>query len=166
MPSPSQQAFKDAMAHVIASVFLITTDGPAGKTGFTATSVTSVSNTPPSLLVCANKSGHSLSIIENNGCFALSLLSAQSRHLANRFAGRDGIDGHARFDGAVWQTGATGSPMLASAATAFDCELAQAIPHGSHMILVGNALELWARDDGEALLYGQRTFGRFQCEAS
>lgn len=166
MPTPSQQAFKDAMAHVVASVFLVTTDGPAGKAGFTATSVTSVSNAPPSLLVCANQSGHSLAIIERNGCFALSLLAMESRHLANRFAGREGIEGDARFEGTQWLAGKTGSPILASAVTAFDCQLAQATPYGSHMILVGNAIELHTDDDAEALLYGQRRFGAFQSEVS
>lgn len=166
MPTPSQQAFKDAMAHVVASVFLVTTDGPAGKAGFTASSVTSLSHAPPSLLVCANKSGHSLAIIERNGCFALSLLSTHSEKLANRFAGRDGVDGDARFDGTKWSFGKTGSPMLASAAAAFDCELAQATPYGSHMILIGNAVELWAKDGEQALLYGQRQFGKFLGEPS
>lgn len=166
MPTPSQQAFKDAMAHVVASVFLVTTDGPAGKAGFTATSVTSVSHAPPSLLVCANQSGHSLAIIERNGCFALSLLAVQDKYLANRFAGRDGIEGDARFDGACWSSGETGSPILASAATVFDCELAQATAYGSHMILVGNAVDLWAKEGKEALLYGQRQFGQFHGDLS
>lgn len=81
--------------------------------------------------------------------------------MANRFAGREGIEGDARFEGSTWQAGQTGSPILAGAATAFDCELAQATPYGSHMILVGNAVELYASDDAEALLYGQRHFGTF-----
>lgn len=150
------------MAHVVASVFLVTSDGPAGKSGFTATSVTSVSSDPPSLLVCANQSGEALGIIQQNGGFALSQLRSQDQHLANRFAGRDGIHGEARFDGIHWQTGPSGAPMLPEAVTTFDCELAQATSYGSHMILVGKAIEIRESKDAKALLYGHRSFGTFK----
>ena len=45
-----QKAFRDAMSRLGAAVHVITTDGPSGKTGFTATAVCSVSDAPPTLL--------------------------------------------------------------------------------------------------------------------
>src|SRR6266850_752518 len=48
-------AFREAMSRLGAAVHVITTAGPGGKTGATATAVCSVSDTPPTLLVCINR---------------------------------------------------------------------------------------------------------------
>ena len=50
-----QQTFRDAMSCMGAAVNIITTDGPAGRAGFTASAVCSVTDTPPTLLVCLNR---------------------------------------------------------------------------------------------------------------
>ena len=44
-----------AMSCMGAAVNIITTDGPAGRAGFTASAVCSVTDTPPTLLVCLNR---------------------------------------------------------------------------------------------------------------
>lgn len=46
-----KQDFRDAMARLGSAVNIITTDGPAGRAGFTASAVCSVTDTPPTLLV-------------------------------------------------------------------------------------------------------------------
>lgn len=56
MSLADKQSFRDAMAHVGAAVNIITTDGPAGRAGFTASAVCSVTDAPPTLLVCLNRS--------------------------------------------------------------------------------------------------------------
>ena len=57
MELTDKASFRDAMAHVGAAVNIITTDGPAGRAGFTASAVCSVTDTPPTLLVCLNRCG-------------------------------------------------------------------------------------------------------------
>jgi flavin reductase (DIM6/NTAB) family NADH-FMN oxidoreductase RutF len=47
MSVADKQSFRDAMAQVGAAVNIITTDGPAGRAGFTASAVCSVTDTPP-----------------------------------------------------------------------------------------------------------------------
>ncbi len=42
MELTDKASFRDAMAHVGAAVNIITTDGPAGRAGFTASAVCSV----------------------------------------------------------------------------------------------------------------------------
>lgn len=63
MPIADKQSFRDAMAQVGAAVNIITTDGPAGRAGFTASAVCSVTDEPPTLLVCLNRSASVLSLI-------------------------------------------------------------------------------------------------------
>src|SRR3981189_248751 len=48
-------AFREAMSRLGAAVHVITTAGPAGKAGTTATAVCSVTDAPPTLLVCLNR---------------------------------------------------------------------------------------------------------------
>ena len=51
----TRQDFRDAMARLGAAVNIITTGGPAGRGGFTASAVCSVTDEPPTLLVCMNR---------------------------------------------------------------------------------------------------------------
>ena len=51
-----QHTFRQGMANLGAAVNVITTDGGAGQAGFTASAVCSVTDTPPTLLVCLNRS--------------------------------------------------------------------------------------------------------------
>lgn len=44
-----QQSFRDAMSKLAAAVNIITTEGPAGRAGFTASAVCSVTDEPPTL---------------------------------------------------------------------------------------------------------------------
>jgi hypothetical protein len=52
----SREQFRDAMARLGAAVNIVTTDGTAGRAGFTASAVCSVTDDPPTLLVCLNRS--------------------------------------------------------------------------------------------------------------
>ena len=54
-----KQAYREAMARLGAAVNVITTDGPGGRAGFTASAVCSVTDSPPTLLVCANRTNDS-----------------------------------------------------------------------------------------------------------
>ena len=54
--SLSTVEYREAMSRLGAAVSVITTDGPAGPSGFTASAVCSVTDAPPTLLVCLNRS--------------------------------------------------------------------------------------------------------------
>lgn len=51
--------FRDAMSRLGAAVNVVTTDGSAGLGGFTASAVCSVTDSPPTLLVCMNRDSKS-----------------------------------------------------------------------------------------------------------
>ena len=51
--------FRNAMSLLTTAVNVITTEGIAGTHGFTASAVCSVTDTPPTLLVCMNQSSRS-----------------------------------------------------------------------------------------------------------
>ena len=65
--TPQQREFRQAMAHLAAAVNIVTTEGPHGKLGITVTAVCSVTDTPPTVLVCVNKRSAAHDIFQNNG---------------------------------------------------------------------------------------------------
>ena len=137
-------AFKTAMRHLAGAVAVITTGSGEERTGFTATSVASFSMEPPTLIVCLNRASSSWPIIQNHGGFCVNLLSHDQSHIADRFAGRGGVRGTGRYEGATWQQQPSGSLGLADALVTIDCTLEEAIERHSHAILLGR-VNAWRR---------------------
>ncbi len=108
----STQLYRDGMARVAAAVHIVTTDGPAGSAGFTASAACSVTDNPPTLLVCLNRASQLHSIFQKNGVFCLNTLTADQQALSELFARHSGIPMPERFAMPVWETGKTGAPAL------------------------------------------------------
>ena len=51
--------YRDAMARFAGAVHVLTTDGPAGRRGTTVIAACSVSDNPPTVLVCVNRENRS-----------------------------------------------------------------------------------------------------------
>lgn len=71
-------AFLDGMSQAIGSVWIVTTDGPAGRSGVTVSAMTSVSadGEAPTLMTCLNATSSVLPLVLENGCFCVNLLRA------------------------------------------------------------------------------------------
>jgi flavin reductase len=117
-PAPvSAAAFKEAMSRVVGAVHIVTTDGPAGRAGFTATSVCSVTADPPTLLVCVNESSSVGQVFIANSTLAINTVGAAHNDLAMLFGGKTPLD--ERFAAATWTEGEGGAPILEGAIAAF-----------------------------------------------
>nr|VUD30589.1 flavin reductase RutF in pyrimidine catabolism pathway [Raoultella sp. NCTC 9187] len=88
MPIADKQSFRDAMAQVGAAVNIITTDGPAGRAGFTASAVCSVTDEPPTLLVCLNRSASVWPTFSQHQALCVNTLAAGQEPLSNLFGGK------------------------------------------------------------------------------
>src|SRR5215471_1645760 len=129
--------FRDAMCRLGAAVHVVTSAGPGGKTGFTATAVCSVSDMPATLLVCLNRRSKSAPLVAQNGVFCVNTLGAEEEKLADLFAGRSGVHLEERFAMGEWTTLKTGSPVLSSAVIAFDCRTLDVKTVASHNVIFG-----------------------------
>jgi len=116
-----QKGFREAMSRLGAAVNIITTDGPAGRHGLTASAVCSVTDNPPTLLVCMNRGSSAYASVTGNGVLCVNVLSARHERLSRLFGG--GIPADERFAAATWSTLETGAPVLADCAAAFDCRI-------------------------------------------
>lgn len=158
MTGDTQIDFRAGMANLGAAVNVITSDGPAGRVGFTATAVCSLSDSPPSLLVCMNKSSKQNKAFRDNGVLCVNTLCEKQRDLSSVFAGMTGSVAEERFDQAHWTTLVTGAPALEGALAAFDCEISDVSDVGSHSIFVCSVRQTVRRETGRGLVYFRRRY--------
>ena len=149
--------FRNAMARVCAPVNVITTNGPAGRGGFTATAMCSVTDEPPTLLVCMNSRSAQTAMFHENRRFCVNVLTGEHKDLASVFAGQV-QDMDARYAAAEWINLSSGNQALADAIVSFDCRLVDHKLVGTHNIFIGEVVEIRSRKDGHALLYFDRNF--------
>ncbi len=150
--------FREGMSRVAGAVHVVTTDGAAGRAGFTATAIAPVTDSPASLLVCVNTASRSAQALLENGVFCVNALSASDRPLAEVFAGRTGLQGPDRFSAGPWERLATGSPVLASALAAFDCRVTDARIVATHHVIIGEIVAIRLGENGPALVYQGRAY--------
>ncbi len=150
--------FREAMSRLGAAVHVITTAGPAGKAGATATAVCSVTDAPPVLLMCLNRRSQTNPAVSENGVFCINTLGASEAEIADLFAGRTGVTGSDRFSTGEWTTLATASPVLVSAVVAFDCRIVEVRAVGSHNVFFGAVEAVRLGPQGPALVYHERAY--------
>jgi flavin reductase (DIM6/NTAB) family NADH-FMN oxidoreductase RutF len=151
-------AFREAMARLGAAVHVVTSAGPAGRTGFTATAVCSVTDQPAMLLVCLNRRSQSAPVLAQNGVFCVNTLAAAQSQIADVFAGRTGVHLEERFAHGEWLTLKTGSPVLNSAVIAFDCRTVEVKAVASHNVIFGAVEAVRLGPAGAALVYHDRAY--------
>lgn len=156
--APEGPAFRDRMAEVASAVHVVTTIGEKGRAGLTATAVASVSDAPPTVLVCIEGASRTLAAIVANGVFCINTLTGEQQELAEIFASRRGIDGEARFASAGWDALTTGAPALQGAVACFDCRLQGVHLAATHRILIGEVVGMRGRAGSSGLIYRRRRF--------
>lgn len=149
--------FRNALGAFATGVTVITAAGPDGKfVGLTCNSFASVSLNPPLVLWSLGVYSPSLSIFQNASHFAVNVLGVSQRDLAVQFATRSDN----KFAGVAWEPGLGSAPILAGAVAAFQCRSADRYYGGDHVIFLG-AVEAYAYNDTEPLLFARGGFGHF-----
>lgn len=154
----SDDVFRNAMSNLAAGVSVVTTDGEAGRAGLTATSVTSVTGAPPSLLVCVNRESMLFTKLWENNVFCINVLCEPQQDIANVFAGRTGLDGEDRFSQGQWGSLESGAPYLEGARVAMGCHLTSATEIGTHAVVFGTLTEVRILSSQPPLLYVDRNY--------
>ncbi|MDH4573373.1 flavin reductase [Salinicola acroporae] len=157
-PSVSAVAFRQAMSCLPTAVYLVTTDGPGGRAGFTASAVCSVTDDPPTLLVCINRRASAYAAFADNALLCVNALGAEHETVSNAFGGKTPMA--ERFARAEWTTQATGAPVLVDALAHFECRVSQRVAVGTHDVLFCEIEAMSSCDGRERLLYFDRQYHR------
>ncbi|WP_430246152.1 flavin reductase [Neorhizobium sp. DAR64861/K0K2] len=156
VPDELKLGFRNAMARLGAAINIVTTDGPGGRTGFAATAVCSVSDTPPSLVVCINRSSSAYEAVMKNGVLCVNITGGSHQPLCQLFGGR--TPAAERFALGSWTQMETGAPVLQDALAAFDCRISAIHSSGSHDLLICEVLALKPSSEGRGLIYFDRSY--------
>lgn len=155
--NPTTADFRAAMSNLSAGVNVVTTDGPAGRAGITVSAVCSVTDSPPTLLVCINQSSRSHQTFVDNGRLCVNVLGELDEDVAMCFAGSTGQSGEDRFADPRWEEHDS-LPALAGSAASVTGRIVTATQQGSHSVFFVEIEGLAVDVDRGALVYFQRRF--------
>ena len=154
----SAQLFRDAMANLAAAVTVVTTDGPAGKNGLTASAVCSVSDTPPMILVCVNHESQANQAIKANGKACINICNIDQEEICRHFAGMTDISLDARFLLDCWDTGNLGMPLLRGAIANLEGRVTDFKEVATHTVFFIELENIQVTEGQPALTYFARAF--------
>lgn len=145
----SAPVFRAACARFATGITVVTTvDEHKRPHGLTVNSFTSVSLTPPLVLVCVNRRNALLGHFLSASAYAINVLADHQENVSRRFSS----SAEDRFEGVDWRTGNLGVPVLGGVLATFECAVTQVLELGDHTVLIGEVREA-TYADGNPLLY-------------
>jgi cob(II)yrinic acid a,c-diamide reductase len=150
--------YRNAMARYAGHVQLVTTVFEGVRRGVAVTAACSVSDSPPTVLVCLNHGNEKNKMFFESGIFALNSLAAHHQSLSHAFSGLEKLDMEDRFARGNWDTLVTGAPALTDAIATYDCRIVNLIQHATHTIMIGEVAALRLGDENPALVYMDRSY--------
>jgi flavin reductase (DIM6/NTAB) family NADH-FMN oxidoreductase RutF len=149
--------FRNALGSFATGVTVITAAAADGKpVGLTCNSFASVSLNPPLVLWSLVIYSPNLSAFQDASHFTVNVLGASQRALSTQFA----TPSADKFAGVDWTPGLGSAPLLAGCVANFQCRAAGRYYGGDHVIFLG-AVEAYAYNRDEPLLFAQGGYGRF-----
>lgn len=133
-PNFSALDFRAALGMFATGVTIVTARGVDGRrVGITANSFNSVSIAPPLVLWSLSRRAGALPAFAAGSHYAINILAADQRVLADRFAARSAD----RFEGVALREGLCGAPVIEGAVAVFECFNRSRYEEGDHVIFVG-----------------------------
>lgn len=154
-----QQNFRNAMSKMAAAVNIITTHGEAGTCGITATAVCSITDTPPTVLVCVNRNSQMNPVFQQNKQVCINVLSAEQKELACHFAGMRDSSMEDRFKMDIWKAKCEPghAPALVGSLSNLHGKITTVHEVGTHSLFLVTLDQIDVHE-GQGLVYFNRTF--------
>lgn len=147
-------AFREAMAGLCSGVAVITARRPDGHPcGLVATSVSSFSGSPPSVLVSVDHGSRCHGALVDGDSFGVHVLAAGQESLARVFAGR----GDDKFAGVGWSWDG-GVARIGGTLSFLRCRRSALFELYDHSLVVGDVIAASVAG-GEPLVYWSRRMG-------
>jgi flavin reductase (DIM6/NTAB) family NADH-FMN oxidoreductase RutF len=138
-------------------VTIVTAQAGAEQHGMTVSSFTSVSLTPPLVLISLASSTRTAELVRRGGHFGVTFLAEGQQSIADRFAGR-GPDDADRFRGLPLFTLASGVPFIQGGLAFLDCRLSGTHPAGTSTLFIGEVIAARQVKSGKPLVYFDRDY--------
>jgi flavin reductase (DIM6/NTAB) family NADH-FMN oxidoreductase RutF len=149
-PAVSESEYRAACGLFPTGVTVVTRQSRDGRPcGMTVSSFTSVSLSPPLILVCIDKGAGFATDLALALPFAVNVLREDQQALAVRFSTGSETE---RFEALEWDPGWNGVPLVRGTVASFGCAAENVVEAGDHFVVVGRVQEL-RRSGGRPLIW-------------
>ena len=152
-PEVDVRDFKTALGCFVTGVTVATTLTALGMHGVTANAVMSVSLAPPLVLLSIQSGSRMDVLLRQSDNYALSILSAAQRDVAEYFADSTKPHDSQAFKRFPYQHARTGAPLFDGALAHVDCRIVDVHPAGDHTLYVGHVIFVASPSPGAPLQY-------------
>lgn len=148
------QKFRDAMSTFASGVTVIGLRDMEGRfRGITVSAFSSVSMTPPMVLICIARTSACSEELATGIYFGVSILAQDQEQLARHFARSSGN----KFGDVPFRFGRTSVPLISGATTQLECVVRQRVEAGDHIVVLGEVIAAEVTSI-PPLVYAQRNF--------
>lgn len=149
--------FRDVLGHFCSGITVLTAHVGGRPVGVTCQSFFSVSIDPPLVAVCVGRTSKTYPLIRSAKGFMVNVLDSSQDAISSAFA-RSGTD---KWAGVAWSRGgAAGHPVIDGVHAAVDCRIESEFGAGDHFLVIARVQRLWARSDGDPLLFYRGLYHR------
>jgi flavin reductase len=144
------QKFRLAMRRQVAPVAILASRADCGRAAMLATSLISVSMSPPSLLISVNRSASLHPVITASEWFSVNFLGQEHAPIVPAFSGA--VKGEARFSYGNW-IDILNTPVLLDSCATMICRVDSRMVYGSHEIFIGRVQSLSMTERGIPMIW-------------
>jgi flavin reductase (DIM6/NTAB) family NADH-FMN oxidoreductase RutF len=160
-PDLDGPTFRQLLSRFATGVTVLTTRDLAGfPVGMTASSLTSVSLTPPLVSVCVDVTADMHRALGAGPPFVINILGAGQEALSRRFAVTPAAE---RFTGLPYRETEDGLVILEGVVAHIECEKFTEVPLGDHTLFVGRVTG-GSMSEADPLLYYRGSYGALHRE--
>ena len=151
MKETLQDSLKEVMRIYPQGVTVVTTETPDGPKGITVSSFTSVSLSPPLVMISVSKASILHETFAKAARFAINFLADDQKSVSDRFAGRTGPQD--KFESLGHRAAPNGSPIIDGARAFIECDCWRVYEGGDHSIIVGKVVSAGTLNGKKPLVY-------------
>ncbi|MBN1461513.1 MAG: flavin reductase [Armatimonadetes bacterium] len=138
MSSTGLAGLDAALRHLPYGVYIVTTRGPQGDHGLTASWVMQVSKNPPMVAIALRRGSESAKTVAAGEVFAVNIISSEALELAERFF--TPVDRFGSPPSPIITRGARELPLLGEAIGWIECQVREQMEVGDHVLFLGEVI--------------------------
>jgi 3-hydroxy-9,10-secoandrosta-1,3,5(10)-triene-9,17-dione monooxygenase reductase component len=147
--------FRRLIGHWATGVSVVTANAADGPAGATANAVTSLSLTPPCLLVCFDTSSRTLHAVRESERFAINILAVEQEYVSRLFATKQSQE--QKFAEVAYRL-VHDVPVISGCLAWIACGLESELQRGDHVIAIGTVLGGEIDEEADPLLFYQSKY--------
>lgn len=150
------EKLRDSMRHWVTGVSIVTSRYEDETHGMTVNSFTSISISPPIIVITLANSTRTYRLVKQSGVFGVTLLGLNQRNISDRFAGHI-AETQDRFEGLNTFNLERGVPFIKGGLAYLECEVQDDYPMEFSTLFIAKVISI-KNGSGKPLVYHDRGY--------